>query len=76
MEERTGRDRSGECCEARGWLPREWDERAGEHFRIDSPGPLRVAIDGEPAVLESPLELEIEPRALRVLLPRAPGGED
>jgi diacylglycerol kinase family enzyme len=61
---------------ARGWLPREWDERAGEHFRIDSPGPLRVAIDGEPAVLEPPLELEIEPRALRVLLPRAPGGED
>jgi len=61
---------------ARGWLPREWDERAGERFRIDASGPLRVAIDGEPAVLDPPLELEIEPRALRVLLPRAPGGED
>ena len=61
---------------ARGWLPRHWDERAGERFRIDAPGPLRVAIDGEPAVLEPPLELEIEPRALRVLLPRAPRGQD
>jgi diacylglycerol kinase family enzyme len=61
---------------ARGWLPRKWEERDGEHFLIDAPGTLRVAIDGEPAVLEPPLELEIEPRALRVLLPRAPGGED
>jgi len=61
---------------ARGWLPREWDERAGERFRIDAPGPLKVAIDGEPVVLEPPLELEIEPRALRVLLPRAPGSQD
>ena len=60
----------------RGWLPREWHERSGECFRIDAPGPLRVAIDGEPAVLEPPLELKVEPRALRVLLPRAPGRQD
>jgi diacylglycerol kinase family enzyme len=61
---------------ARGWLPREWDERAGKGFRIDAPGPLQAAIDGEPAVLDAPLELEVEPGALRVLLPRAPGSQD
>jgi diacylglycerol kinase family enzyme len=59
---------------ARGSLPRHWDERSGERFRLDAPGPLTVAIDGEPAVLEPPLELAIEPGALRVLLPPAPGG--
>jgi diacylglycerol kinase family enzyme len=37
------------------------------------PARLRVAIDGEDAVLETPIELEIEPGALRVLLPRRPG---
>jgi diacylglycerol kinase family enzyme len=61
---------------ARGWLPREWDELAGNSFRIDAPGPLQAAIDGEPAVLDAPLELEVEPGALRVLLPRAPGSQD
>ena len=59
---------------ARGWLPRHRDEESGERFTLDAPGPLTVAIDGEPAVLEPPLELAIEPGALRVLLPRAPGG--
>jgi diacylglycerol kinase family enzyme len=33
----------------------------------------RAAIDGEPAALTSPVELTIEPRALRVLVPRSPG---
>jgi hypothetical protein len=32
-------------------------------------GRLRAAIDGEPAELETPLELRVEPRALRVRLP-------
>ena len=58
---------------ARGWLPRHWDEQSGSRFTLDAPGPLTVAIDGEPAVLEPPLELAIEPSALRVLLPLAPG---
>ncbi len=41
------------------------------HFvRIEGPGRLRAAIDGEPVELESPVELRIEPRALRVLLPQ------
>ena len=32
-------------------------------------GTARVAIDGEPAILESPLRLTVEPRALRLLVP-------
>jgi len=58
---------------AMGLLPREWQEQSAERFAIEAPGPLPAAIDGEPVMLESPLELEIEPGALRVLLPRAPG---
>ncbi len=58
---------------AAGWLPRRWAERSGERFTIEAPRPLEVAIDGEPDVLEPPLEFTIEPRALRVLVPRAPG---
>jgi diacylglycerol kinase family enzyme len=47
--------------------------RRGERFTIDAAaGRLEAAIDGEPEVLETPIEFRIEPRALRVLLP--PGG--
>jgi diacylglycerol kinase family enzyme len=56
---------------ARGVLPSDWDERSGASFRVEAPGPLRAAIDGEPVELEPPLELAIEPGALGVLLPRA-----
>ncbi len=55
-------------------LPRTWDERAAAAFTIDAPRRLAAAIDGEPVELEPPLRFAIEPRALRVLLPRAPGG--
>jgi diacylglycerol kinase family enzyme len=59
---------------AKGWLPSAWDERSGERFTIDArPGRLQAAVDGEPAELETPLELSVEPGALRVLVPRAPG---
>ena len=59
---------------AKGLLPRTWDERGGERFELDAPGgKVAAAIDGEPAELDPPLELEVEPGALRVLLPR---GED
>ena len=54
---------------AEGWLPTAWEERVGTSFRIEAAGPLRAAIDGEPVELDSPVELRIEPRALRVLLP-------
>ena len=56
---------------AKGLLPGEWEERSGESFRIEAPtGRLQAAVDGEPVELETPLELSIEPGALRVLLPR------
>jgi diacylglycerol kinase family enzyme len=59
---------------AAGWRPSEWDERAAERLTIDAgPHRLDAAIDGEPVTLETPLEFRIEPRALRVLVPAAPG---
>jgi diacylglycerol kinase family enzyme len=55
---------------AHGWLPRTWQERAGTAFTVDArAGSLRAAIDGEPDHLATPLRFEIEPAALRVLLP-------
>jgi diacylglycerol kinase family enzyme len=48
-----------------------WDEHACTELEIGSPLPrLRAAIDGEPAELETPLRFRVEPRALRVLVPR------
>lgn len=47
----------------------EW---SAERFAVDSGHPrIHAAIDGEPAVLDPPLEFEIRPRALRLLVPRA-----
>jgi diacylglycerol kinase family enzyme len=57
---------------AEGWLPRHWEEREGERFTIDASGTLEAAVDGEPTHLEPPVDVAIEPGALRVLLPRAP----
>jgi diacylglycerol kinase family enzyme len=55
---------------AAGWLPTTWDERSGGHFKIDADaGRLRAAVDGEPEELETPLLFEIDPAALRVLVP-------
>jgi diacylglycerol kinase family enzyme len=55
---------------ATDWFPRTWDERAAQSFRVGGRAPrIRAAVDGEPVMLESPVELRIEPRALRVLLP-------
>jgi diacylglycerol kinase family enzyme len=46
------------------------DERTGTRFVIDAhAGRVAAAVDGEPEILETPLECTIEPRALRVLLP-------
>ena len=48
--------------------------RVADHLEVDTGGAnLRVAIDGERAELETPVRFEIEPRALRLLLPRGPG---
>jgi diacylglycerol kinase family enzyme len=50
-----------------------WDEHSYSELEIGSPlARLRVAIDGEPAELDTPLRFRIEPAALRVLVPRAP----
>jgi diacylglycerol kinase family enzyme len=49
-------------------------ERSGERFVVDAAaGRLEAAVDGEPDVLETPIEFRIEPRALRVLLPPGHG---
>jgi diacylglycerol kinase family enzyme len=56
---------------AHGWLPTSWDDEPGEAFTIDArAGRFRGAVDGEPDELETPLRFEIQPRALRVLLPQ------
>lgn len=58
---------------AAGWLPRTWAERAAPSFRIElARSRVRAAADGEPLVLEPPLDCELLPGALRVLVPRAP----
>jgi diacylglycerol kinase family enzyme len=55
-------------------LRSSWEERSGERFTIDAAaGRLQAAVDGEPEVLETPIEFAIQSRALRVLLPRRPG---
>lgn len=55
---------------AAGWLPTAWQQRTGRSFRIETGGDrVRAAIDGEPAVLEPPVEVESLPGALRLRLP-------
>ena len=59
---------------APGWAPSSWEERDAERFAIDAARPeLHAAVDGEPELLTTPLDFTIEPGALRVLLPGAPG---
>jgi len=55
---------------AHGLRRLRWTERKKTSVRIETRStPARVAIDGEPALLDSPLELRVEPRALRLLVP-------
>jgi diacylglycerol kinase family enzyme len=47
-----------------------WSELAAERFRLEaSRDHLHAAVDGEPVVLPAPLDFEVRPRGLRVLLP-------
>jgi diacylglycerol kinase family enzyme len=47
------------------------DERTGASFVVDAArGRLEAAVDGEPDILETPIEFTIEPGALRVLVPK------
>ena len=56
--------------EGRLYLYLPGDERAGDGFVVDAAaGRLQAAVDGEPDELETPIEFEILPRALRVLVP-------
>src|SRR5207248_501785 len=65
-----------------GLLRSSWQDRSGKQFTIDAgTSRIPVAIDGEPALIEPPLDLRVEPRALRILVPRVlvprrPSGED
>ena len=54
---------------AEGWFPDTWAERSGERFTLAQDSSVRAAVDGERAELSSPVELTVEPRALRILLP-------
>jgi diacylglycerol kinase family enzyme len=50
-----------------------WEEQSCTELEIGSPLPrIRAAIDGEPVELDTPLQFRVEPRALRVLVPRTP----
>jgi diacylglycerol kinase family enzyme len=71
------RDRLDEGClhlyAPRGVVRAGWEEREGVGFKLDARlGRLRAAVDGEPAELETPIDFRVEPRALRVLVPRGP----
>jgi diacylglycerol kinase family enzyme len=55
---------------AAGLLPHTWVDRVAARFTIElGSAHVQAAIDGEPVLLETPLELESLPRALRVRLP-------
>jgi diacylglycerol kinase family enzyme len=57
-----------------GMLRPQWDGRSGERFTIAaSERRVRAAIDGEPEVLDLPVEFRVAAGALHVLLPRRPG---
>ena len=52
-----------------------WAEHAAPAFTVESKhARLHAAIDGEPVLLERPLDFEVRPRALRLLVP--PGSRD
>jgi diacylglycerol kinase family enzyme len=57
------------------FLRSQWVERGAESFTVDArAGRLQAAVDGEPEVLDTPIEFRVEPRALRMLVPRSPQG--
>jgi len=61
---------------AHGLRRLRWTERKTASVKIETRrDPTHAAIDGEPALLDSPLELRIEPGALRLLVPRGEEGE-
>ncbi|HZR95947.1 MAG TPA: diacylglycerol kinase family protein [Gaiellaceae bacterium] len=62
---------------AAGLLPTTWDEESASTFTIELPqAHVRAAADGEPIVLETPIELESLPGALRLFLPPQSSTDD
>jgi diacylglycerol kinase family enzyme len=56
---------------AHGLLPGTWEEQAAEQFVVDAgAGRIQGAVDGEPEEVETPLRFEVQPGALRVLVPQ------
>jgi len=56
---------------ARGLRRLEWTERRAERVVVDGRrARVHAAVDGEPVVLELPVELRIDPGALRLLVPK------
>ena len=52
-------------------LPWRWQERSAARFELAvEPSRVPAAIDGEPMELTSPIDAQIEPKALRLLQPR------
>jgi diacylglycerol kinase family enzyme len=61
----------------RGLLRHGWIARGGTRFEIDAASHrLHAAFDGDPEVLETPIEFTIDAAALRVLTPARPVAED
>jgi diacylglycerol kinase family enzyme len=62
---------------ARGLRRLRWTERAARNVRIQMRHhSIRAAVDGEPVRFTLPLELSIDPRALRVLVTQRANGPD
>jgi diacylglycerol kinase family enzyme len=62
---------------ARGLRRVHWTEQTTQRARIETRrSTVRAAVDGEPVVLESPLELHVEPGALRLLVPATLKGKE
>jgi diacylglycerol kinase family enzyme len=53
---------------------RPWREWGAAEFEVDADHPVPAGIDGEAVVLDPPLRFRIEPRALRVRIPRTHPG--
>jgi diacylglycerol kinase family enzyme len=61
----------------RGLLRHGWIERNATRFEIDAAAHrVQAAFDGDPEMLETPIEFTIDPVALRVLTPARPVAED
>jgi len=57
----------------RGLLRHGWIEREGTRFEIDTTAHrIRAAFDGDPEVLETPIEFTVDSKALRLLTPARP----